>query len=143
MKLRDIIGSAADPLQIQVLLGSMNANGLTLDSELDNDQAFMAAVLYHISVIPWLNPHQQQYLSRAIMPYLVWQEESFEFTLAICNGQFVTWTGLQGFVDIKVGTAVATCPPVFESIAYNFQTRMNMLLEQARQGCQSPPETSG
>lgn len=146
MKLRDIIGSAAaaDRLQVQVLLGEMDATGKTADSELDKGEAFMAAVLFHISAIPWLNHHQQQYLSRAIKPFLGMVSEPYHFILAISNGQFVTWTDLQGFIDIRTGEAVASCPPVFESIAYNFQTRMANLLEnEARQGCQSPPETSG
>lgn len=148
MKLRDIIGSAAaaDRLQVQVLLGEMGSQDLSLtaDSPLTEAEAFTAAVLFHISAIPWLTHHQQQYLSSKIRPYLAAISSPYKFILAVTNGQFVTWTDLQGFIDIRTGEAVASCPPGFESIAYNFQTRMANLLEnEARQGCQSPPETSG
>lgn len=143
MKIRDVTGANADPLLVRLLLEELELPGGNLDVELNDRQIFAIAVFHHIHCIPWLNNHQRTYLIGQLSPAVYNTLAPWEFTLAFCNGQFVTWNGLNGFFDLKTGGYGKTAPPVFESIAYNFQTRMNALLNEARQGCPSPPETSG
>lgn len=145
MKIRDVMGAAAaDPLQIQLMLDELElAAQASPDLEIDQQTTFAVAVMHHISCIPWLNAYQRQFLRQQIQPVCWNVMPPYEFTLAFCNGTFVTWTGLEGFFDLKTGQYTKTAPPVFESIAYNFHVRMTALLNEARQGCPSPPETSG